>query len=765
MYKSTRSEERLTASQAILKGLATDGGLFLPEELGALNLNGDFFSKDYKEMAKDVFRLFLDDFTDEEIDYCVSSAYDKVNFREKFVDLKHFGNLSFLELYHGPTLAFKDMALTVLPFLIEVSKKKNKVDKKSLILVATSGDTGGAALSSFQKSGEFDTVVLYPDGGVSEIQEKQMLYYTDDRTKAFAVKGNFDDCQTFVKEVFAGYNEKGVLLSSANSINIGRLIPQVIYYVYSYAKMVRCGELNAGEGFTVCVPTGNFGDIFAGYLAREIGVPITGFVCASNKNNVLTDFFNQGVYDKNRQFVKSNSPAMDILVSSNLERLLYYATSKNGARVSECMNLLKTQGVYKLTKEETSALSCFKAGYSTEEETEKAIKRCFDNYDYLIDPHTAVAFDVYEKLAIKGKTLIVSTASPYKFPFTVSKALEINGNETSEVKLIQEIARKAKQVIPFGIKKLMYSKKPTVLKTREEIKDIVTYKNLKVEVTVPCSVANIGVGFDCVGMALNLYNTFSFEKAESDELVGFGSGAIENNLVLKAYKRLFEVSNKEYIPVRIKSVKNAVPSSSGLGSSATCIVAGVLGANYMLKNYFRPDYLLSVMTEIEGHPDNVAPAYLGGLVSAYSNGEKVVANKLSVNKNLKIYAVIPKQHLSTKCSRQLLPNEYSREDAVHNVARAVMLAKAFENGDLSLIGDVFSDKMHQPYRLPAITGGEEIINTLNALGYKATVCGAGPSILAVGKTSGLEYKLLSSAIGVNFKVKALKVCDKGAVIK
>ncbi|MBR6737942.1 MAG: threonine synthase [Clostridia bacterium] len=765
MYKSTRSEERLTASQAILKGLASDGGLFLPETLEKLNIDASFINKDYKEMAKEVFRLFLDDFTSEEIDYCVSSAYDKINFREKFVELKHFDNVSFLELYHGPTLAFKDMALTVLPFLIEVSKKKNNVTDKSLILVATSGDTGGAALSSFMKSGEFDTVVLYPDGGVSEIQEKQMLYYTDDRTKAYAVKGNFDDCQTFVKEVFSTYNEKGVLLSSANSINIGRLVPQVIYYVYSYAKMVKHGELKMGQAFNVCVPTGNFGDIFAAFLAREIGVPINTFICASNKNNVLTDFFTKGVYDKNRQFVKSNSPAMDILVSSNLERLLYYAVGKSGEKVSKLMGLLKTQGKYTLNDEERSSLSCFMAGYSTEEETEKAIKRCFDNLGYLIDPHTAVAYDVYEKLNIKEKTLIVSTASPYKFPFTVSRALEIGGEETGEVKLIHEIARASKQVIPYGIKKLMYSKKPTQIKTREEIKDIVTYKNLKVEVTVPCSVANLGVGFDSVGMALNLYNTFSFEKAEKDELIGFGNTNTQNNLVLNAYKKLFELSGREYVPVKIKSVKSAVPSSSGLGSSATCIVAGVLGANYMLKNAFRSDYLLSVMNKIEGHPDNVAPAYLGGLVASVVNGDKVIANKLEVNKNLKIYAIIPKQHLSTKVARELLPELYSLKDVVHNVSRATVLPLAFSTGNVELIKEVFNDKLHQPYRLPQIEGGEALIKTLNELGYASVISGAGPTILAIGKSSGLEYKLLSSLSGANFKVKSLKVCDKGATLK
>ena len=357
MYISTRSGEKLTASQAILKGLSSDGGLFLPESLKKLEISSNCFSKTYKEVAKDIFKIFLDDFTDSEIDEAISSAYDSVNFKERFVGLKHFNDISFLELYHGPTLAFKDMALTILPFLIDISKRKNNVTKKSLILVATSGDTGGAALSSFIKSGRFDTVVLYPHGGVSEIQEKQMLYYTDDRTKAFAIEGNFDYCQSFVKKVFAEYDHDGdVLLSSANSINIGRLIPQVIYYVYSYYQMRKSGELKENEEFNVCVPTGNFGDIFAGFLAREIGIPIKKFICASNKNNVLSDFFKTGVYDKNREFFKSNSPAMDILISSNLERLVYMATGRNGEKVSSLMKSLNETGKYQMDSKEMEYL-------------------------------------------------------------------------------------------------------------------------------------------------------------------------------------------------------------------------------------------------------------------------------------------------------------------------------------------------------------------------------------------------------------------------
>lgn len=765
MYISTRSGERLTSSQAILKGLSSDGGLFLPESISKLEINDGYYGKSYREIAKDVFTIFLDDFTQEEIDFAINSAYDKINFREKFVDLKHFDGVSFLELYHGPTLAFKDMALTILPFLIDVSKKKNGVDKKSLILVATSGDTGGAALSSFIKSGKFDTVVLYPDGGVSEIQEKQMLYYTDDRTKAFAVKGNFDDCQTFVKEIFSRYNKKDVLLSSANSINIGRLIPQVIYYVYAYCQMVKCDRLNKNEKFNVCVPTGNFGDIFAGYLAREIGVPIEKFICASNKNNVLADFFATGLYDKNREFYKSNSPAMDILVSSNLERLVYLACKRDGSRVAKYMQDLKETGKYQISDSEREFLKDFTGGYSTEEETIKAIGKCYKELNYLIDPHTAVAYDVYNKIEKNGlKTLIVSTASPYKFPFTVAKSLNLTEKE-SEVELIKDISGYTGVSIPYGIKKLMYSRKPTVLKTKEQIESIVNYENLKVEISVPCSTANLGVAFDGAGLALGLYNTFGFEMAEEDELVGFGNKGLETNLVLKAYKKLFEISGRDYVPVKITLKKCTVPSSSGLGSSATCIVAGVMAANYMLKNVFTKEQLLAVMTKIEGHPDNLAPALMGGLTFSYVSGEEVVSRKVEINKNLKFYAIIPSTAISTKSAREILPETYSREDVVHNLSRALSVEHAFKTGNVSLIKDVFDDKLHHPYRLPLISGGEEIKAILEENGFAVAISGAGPTLLAVGYKLGVEKLIPKVASNVKWKIKSLKVSDKGAILR
>lgn len=759
MYISTRGNERLTASQAIIKGLASDGGLFIPESDVKADVKS-FMGLSYQDTARKVFSLFLDDFTKEEIDYCVDSAYCVKNFNEKFLGLKNFDNALFMELYHGPTLAFKDMALTILPYLIEVSKKKQGVSEKSLILVATSGDTGGAALSSFSQNQAFDTVVLYPHGGVSEIQEKQMLYYTNNRTKAFAVEGNFDDCQTFVKSIFASYpSDNGVILSSANSINIGRLIPQIIYYVYGYCQSVQSGLLKEGEQFDVCVPTGNFGDIFAGYLAKVMGLPIRNLICASNVNNVLTDFFSKGVYDKNRTFKKSNSPAMDILISSNLERLVYLAVNRNGERASELQKQLSSKGVYTLTGDEMEFLKDFKCAYSTEEQTSVAIKAVFDRYGYLIDPHTAVAFDCYEKVGDKSvKTLIVSTASPYKFPFTVANALNLP-KDKSEFELIKDIANYTSTRIPYGISKLSASKKQTIVKDKEQIKEIVTYSKMKALVKVPCSTANLGCAYDSAGMAFNLFNSYTFENSKRDELDGFNKN-LDTNLVLRSYKKVFEKFNKKYIPVKITLNKCEIPSGKGFGSSANCIVAGVVGANYMLKNLLTKEQMLAVMTEIEGHPDNVAPSFLGGMTVCVIDEDNVSYIKIDASLKLKFYAFIPNFALATKKARAILPTELSYKDAVHNISRASMLVEGLRLGNVEVIKTAFDDKMHQPYRFPLIEGAKEIKVILEENGFAVALSGAGPTILAVGNKE-LDKTIVQGVVGKKWRVKALKPNLKG----
>ncbi|MGN1053006.1 MAG: threonine synthase, partial [Candidatus Scatosoma sp.] len=403
MYVSTRGGERVTASRAIIKGLAADGGLFVPEKTEEIGFDESYAGKDYKTFARKIFAAFFDDFTPEEIDEAVERSYNEENFPEAFARVNTVkesggnGGFSLLELYHGPTLAFKDMALTALPHLLNIAKRKNGESGKTLVLVATSGDTGGAALSGFGGAAGYDTLVLYPAGGVSEVQERQMLHFTSARTNALAIQGNFDDCQTFVKRIFAQYPENGaVKLCSANSINIGRLVPQIVYYAYAYFTLVKRGVIRYGERIDAVVPTGNFGDILAGYLAKKIGVPYGTFVCASNKNNVLTEFFETGVYDKNRPFYKSNSPAMDILVSSNLERLLYFASGENAAEVKGYMSALENCGRYEISAHTKGNLGDFACGFADEKRTLAAIKRAHDTYKLLIDPHTAVAFDCYE---------------------------------------------------------------------------------------------------------------------------------------------------------------------------------------------------------------------------------------------------------------------------------------------------------------------------------------------------------------------------------
>ncbi len=767
MYISTRGGESLSASKAILQGLAKDGGLFIPTKIEKLNIDNNYVEKSYTEIAFDVLRIFLDDFTDDEINSAISLAYNKINFTEDFCNIVDMCNVSFLELFYGPTLAFKDMALTMLPFLIEIAKKKNNVTDKSLILVATSGDTGGAALSSFIQNPLFDTVVLYPDGGVSEIQERQMLYYTNEKTKAIAVKGNFDDCQSFVKDVFASYpKDNGIILSSANSINIGRLIPQIIYYVYAYCYSVKKGYLKLGEKFNVSVPTGNFGDIFAGYLAKMIGVPIERFTCASNVNNVLTKFFNEGVYDKNREFYKSNSPAMDILISSNLERLLYYVVDKNFDRVNQCMASLKEKGVYKLTEEEMNRLNEFTASYSTEEETLQTIKRVFDKYSYLIDPHTAVAYNSYEKTADNGlKTIIVSTASPFKFASTIALALDMDICK-SEFDLVDDISKKANVKIPYGIKKLIDCDNKKVVMKKEEIIDLVQFKNhRKVTIKVPCSTANLGCGFDCMGLSLSLYNTFSFENSKFDTLEGFGKNDVNNNLVMYSYKKVFEVIGKKYVPCKITMVDCQVPTARGLGSSATCIVAGVLGANYMLKNILTSDEICKIITMIEGHPDNVVPCFKGGFSISVTkeNGEIITVNS-KISKDIVIYALIPNFELSTKIARQALPKQISLKDAIHNISRTAIAFKAFESADMNTIKEVFNDRLHQPYRFSLIKGGDKVKKIAEENGYAVAISGAGPTLLAVGLTDGLEKAMPKIIDNAKWKVIKLSVSDGAKLV-
>ena len=388
----------------------------------------------YQEVAKLVLSAFLDDFTEEELDYCITNAYD-----DKFdtaaiapvVKLKNHYNL---ELFHGSTIAFKDMALSILPYLLTTSAKKQGVDNKIVILTATSGDTGKAAMAGFADVPGTEIIVFYPKDGVSKIQELQMTTQTGANTHVIAIDGNFDDAQSAVKVAFGDKmlkevsDQHHVFLSSANSINVGRLIPQIVYYFHSYFELVRNKEIEMGDQVNFCVPSGNFGNCLAGWFAKNMGLPVNKFITASNKNNILTDFFTTGKYDANREFFKTNAPAMDILVSSNLERLVWYMSGKDGDKVKEYMEKLKADGIYEVDDETFARIQDqFKAGYLNEEEVLKTIKDCYEDNGYVLDTHTACGYGVlkqYQKeTGDQTKTILLSTASPYKFPESVYKAL------------------------------------------------------------------------------------------------------------------------------------------------------------------------------------------------------------------------------------------------------------------------------------------------------------------------------------------------------
>ncbi|MGQ7329926.1 threonine synthase [Streptococcus suis] len=428
VYQSTRdANNRVSASQAILQGLATDGGLFTPLSAPAVNLDFSVLKDaSYQEVAKLILSSFLDDFTADELDYCINNAYDSKFDTPVIAPVVKLNGQYNLELFRGSTIAFKDMALSILPYLMTTAAKKHGLENEIVILTATSGDTGKAAMAGFADVPGTQIIVFYPRDGVSKVQELQMTTQTGVNTHVVAIDGNFDDAQTNVKQMFndealrAKLAAKKLQFSSANSMNIGRLVPQIVYYVYAYAQLVKTGEITAGDKVNFTVPTGNFGNILAAYYAQQIGLPINKLICASNDNNVLTDFFTTGVYDKKRTFRVTTSPSMDILVSSNLERLIFHLFGNDAAKTAELMDRLATDGQYDIQGADASILSLFDAAFATEEETATEIKRVYEESDYIEDPHTAVASAVYKKYVEKTgdqtPTVIASTASPYKFP-------------------------------------------------------------------------------------------------------------------------------------------------------------------------------------------------------------------------------------------------------------------------------------------------------------------------------------------------------------
>ena len=462
-YKSTRDDSvKVTASQAILKGLAPDGGLFVPESIPSFDKSLEELSKmSYKEVAYEVMKLMLDDFTEEELKACIDKAYDEKFDTDVIAPLVKADGAYYLELFHGATIAFKDMALSILPHLLITSAKKNDVHNEIVILTATSGDTGKAALAGFADVKGTRIIVFYPKNGVSPIQEKQMVTQKGDNTYVIGIKGKFDDAQTGVKKIFGDKElekemaEAGFQFSSANSINIGRLVPQIVYYVYAYTRLLADGEIKAGDKINAVVPTGNFGNILAAFYAKNMGLPINKLICASNENKVLYDFFTTGEYDRNREFVLTTSPSMDILISSNLERLIYRIAGNSAKKNSELMESLKNTGKYEITPEMKAQLSDFYGNYATEAEDAATIKKLYEDTGYVIDTHTAVAATVYEKYKKETGddtvTVIASTASPYKFTRSVMDAIDSKYDSMTDFELVDELSKISNVAVPQAI--------------------------------------------------------------------------------------------------------------------------------------------------------------------------------------------------------------------------------------------------------------------------------------------------------------------------
>lgn len=466
LYKSTRGKEQaVTASMAILKGLSEDGGLFVPERIPQLDVPMDKLAQmTYQETAYEVMSRFLTDFTEEELKNCISKAYDSKFDTEKIAPLHEACGAYFLELFHGATIAFKDMALSILPHLMTTAAKKNHVKNEIVILTATSGDTGKAAMAGFADVPGTKIIVFYPKHGVSPIQEKQMVTQKGANTYVVGITGNFDDAQTAIKKMFndhemaAELDQAGFQFSSANSINIGRLVPQIVYYVYAYATLVRDGKIKDGQEINVVVPTGNFGNILAAYYAKQMGLPIHKLICASNENRVLYDFFRTGTYDRKRDFILTTSPSMDILISSNLERLIYRLTGENAEKCAELMKSLSEGGEYTITEEMKAQLGDFYGNFCSEEETANTISEIYKDSNYVIDTHTAVAAGVYKKYVSETDdhlpTVIASTASPYKFTRSVMDALGEDHKDLDDFGLVDALSALSKVPVPRAVEEI-----------------------------------------------------------------------------------------------------------------------------------------------------------------------------------------------------------------------------------------------------------------------------------------------------------------------
>jgi threonine synthase len=771
MFYSTRDRKiQISASQAILKGLSDDGGLFLPDEIPSLKIDASFLSLSYKELAFKVLSLYLDDFSKEDIQSCLEKAYDRKHFENQIMAVKTFGSFSFMELFHGETLTFKDMALSLLPYLMEVAKNKHPEAKSIKILTATSGDTGSAVLSSFSKVKGVDVSILYPDFGVAPIQEKQMLYFTNDHARAYALKkSNFDTCQSLVKKLLISGEKNGY--TSANSINIGRLLPQIVYYFYTYLQLVKNKTIALGEKVDFVVPTGNFGDIFAGYLAKRMSLPVGKLVVASNENRILTDFFKTGVYDLNRQFIKTNSPSMDILISSNLERLLYL-TLEDDKKVVSLMKDLKENKKFIISKSELSKLNEDFIAYSAKEsDTNQAILSCYQERQYLLDPHSAVGYSVfkqYQKSNPQNHVVLVLTASPLKFPATICKALHLPYQDDLDALAI--LIKETSIPLPAALKKVLDCYTPKFALLPSQVKNEL-FKEQVYFVKTPATSANLGPGFDVMGLALDIYNTFSFKKNDVMKTEGFPDLGSNPNLVLTSYEYLFKKLNLETVPVLIKEETNDIPVSRGLGSSSSCILAGLLGANAILKNKVSLEKIYEMAVEIEGHPDNVGPCLFGGVIANLKANDEYRHFSLKVAPNYRFLLVIPNTKVSTQMARSILPKEYPLSTVVKNTSHAALLPLALAKGDLNLLREVLKDDIHVPYRKTLIKEYERVSNLAEQYQLPMTISGSGSTMIVFylaeeeKKILNLQKDLYKDFSKAEIQIKTASLNTSGSLVQ
>ena len=761
-FLSTRNSNlKISGREAIVRGISEDGGLFVPESFPSFDIMENL-ELSYTDLAHKILSLYLTDFDSQDLLKIIEKSY--ASFEDEIAKVtckKDF----YLELYHGRTSAFKDFALCLLPNLLAYAKKSLGIKDKTLILTATSGDTGKAALEGFYNTEDIDILVLYPTEGVSSIQKAQMDTTDSLNSKVISIDGNFDDAQTAVKKIFNDkkikeeLKKENIYLSSANSINIGRLLPQIVYYFYSYADLIKKGKISEGEKISFCVPTGNFGDILAGYYAKEMGLPVEKLVIASNDNNVLTDFFTSGTYDANRELVKTISPSMDILVSSNLERLIFHKSSDD--IVKEKMSDLNDSHIFTFEGD----FDEFLCGYASEEETKNTIAKTFKEEGYLMDPHTGVAKNIVDKLELK-KTVILSTASPYKFSSSVLDALgeNISKDEFENINILHE---KTGVKIPSEIKKLRNKKiiHNTKISKDEIEEEVLKFASRGKRISVPASSANLGPGFDALGLALGLYNTCEFQKTSDKALF---EKNLKDNLIYKAYKYAFDFYEKEIIPVEF-DVNTNIFLSRGLGSSAACIVMGIMAAFSVMDKEFDKKEILKIATEMEGHPDNVSPAIFGNASAAILKNQEVFVEKFEISNNFKFLAIIPDFKLPTKLAREALPQTYTKEDAVFNISRVSMLILSLISGNEENLKTALEDKIHEPYRLkliPEIDEIEKIIADSPAIGHYLS--GAGSTIMVILKSSDRKSeKLIKNKLeklSASYKVMPVEIDKRGAFL-